>query len=135
MNEVYLMGKLSKEPELKKGKTSGKSYAWLSLSVKKKFKKKDDPARNQYDFINFTAYGGVAEQICKHAHKGTTVCLKGSVSSSKQNKNGTEIWTLVFVPEMAEIVYGTGEEEKKEESLPYFDDVDISDIDPDNLPF
>ena len=136
MNEVLLFGKLTKDPELRKSK-NGKSYMWGSIAVKKKFKSKDDPTRNTLDFISFTAFGGVAESIANHAKKGTYMTMKGNITTSKKTKGSLEYYSTDFIPEMVEIVFGTGESEEKpaEVSLPDFDDVDISEIKPEDIPF
>lgn len=138
MNEVMLFGKLAQEPQLRESK-NGNKYMFNSVCVKKKFKPKTDPTRNQYDYINFTAFGGVAQTLADHAHKGTYVTVRGALSSSKKKKGNVEYYATEFIAEIVEIAFGTGEIDSKpaeeQAALPYFEDVDVSAIDPETLPF
>ena len=89
MNLVVLTGRLTREPELKYGK-SGVAYLKFSLAVNRM--KKEDPT----DFINCAAFGKTAELIGEYVKKGNQLGVQGrmQVSSYEVNgekKNNTEV--------------------------------------------
>ena len=81
MNNVNLIGRLTRDPELKYGQ-SGKAYAKFSLAVPRKFTK------NEADFINCVAFGKTAETISKHFKKGNKIAVEGSLQTNQYESNG-----------------------------------------------
>jgi single-strand DNA-binding protein len=139
MNEVRLMGKLTKDPELQTSK-NGNHYMRFAISTKKEYVKKDDAGRNQLDFVNIIAYGGIAEYIAKHCRKGMYLVLKATVATVKTEYKGVTSWNNVITANMVEPVWGTGEGQQTENTftdsdLASFADIDTSAIDPEQLPF
>ena len=83
MNKVILMGRLTRDPEVRYSQgASQTSVARFSVAVDRRFKRDGDP---DADFFNCTAFGKQAEFIEKYLHKGTKIVLCGRV----QNDNYT----------------------------------------------
>ena len=78
MNEVMLLGRLAKDPEIKYTNSAEPlCIANFTLAVGKRFKKEGEP---DADFINCTAFRKTAEIIEKHVKKGQMIAVCGSLS-------------------------------------------------------
>lgn len=95
MNKVVLMGRLTRDPELKEG--NGKSYLRFNLAVDRRFKKEGQPTA---DFPSCLAFGKDAENIAKYFQKGSMICLGGRIQTgSYTNKDGQKVYTTEVVVE------------------------------------
>lgn len=81
MNLVTLIGRLTKDPELKFGQ-SGKAYSRFSLAVDRPFSK------TETDFINCVAFGRTAELIGEYLRKGRKVAVHGRLQMNRYEING-----------------------------------------------
>lgn len=70
MNSVQLVGRLTKDPDLRYTAVKGTAVARFSVAVKKKIK--DAEGNYGADFINCVAYGKIAENIANFFTKGNT---------------------------------------------------------------
>ena len=86
MNSVSLIGRLTKDPEIR---TSGElTIAKYTLAVDRH--KKDEPA----DFIRCVAFGRTAQFAEKYLRKGNQVGVNGSIrTGSYKDKNGNTVYT------------------------------------------
>lgn len=92
MNKVILMGRLTKDPDIRysQGEKST-AVARFSLAVDRKFKQEGQPTA---DFINCLAFGKRAEFIEKYCRKGTKLVVEGSWrTGSYTNKDGNKVYT------------------------------------------
>lgn len=78
MNQVILVGRLTKEPELKYTK-DGKGYCNFTLAVSREFKK------DETDFINCVAWDKRAEAIANYVKKGNKLGVIGRLQIDKNN--------------------------------------------------
>lgn len=86
MNKVILMGRMTKEPELKTTQ-GGASVVSFSLAVQKRFK----DANGEYgvDFIECVSWRTTAEFIHKFFRKGQLIGVVGSIQTrTYQTQNG-----------------------------------------------
>ena len=81
MNVVVLVGRLTRDPELKFGQ-SGKAYSRFSLAVDNPFK------REEPDFINCVAFGKTAELIGEYLRKGKKCGVNGKLQMNRYEING-----------------------------------------------
>ena|SRR5690554_3425113 len=87
MNNVSLIGRLVRQPELKQT-TNGTAYCKFTLAVNRRFK------RNEADFINCVAWKGTAENLTRFMKKGSRVGVVGAIQTgSYQNQNGQKVYT------------------------------------------
>lgn len=98
MNNVTLIGRLTKDPEQRQS-NSGTVMCNFTLAVNRRFKKQGQP---DADFITCVAFGKTAEIICKYLHKGDQMGAEGSIQTSNYtNKQGQKIYrTDVLVNQM-----------------------------------
>ena len=89
MNFTFHIGRLTKDPELRRTNT-GKAVCSFSLAVKNDFKNAD----GNYDsiFLDFVAFDVKAEAIAKYAHKGDRIAIAGkSAPRTYENKEGRKV--------------------------------------------
>ena len=73
MNKVILMGRLTKEPEVRYTQTSNTLVASFTLAVNRRFVKQGE--ERQADFINIIAWSKIGEFCSKYFSKGKQVCI------------------------------------------------------------
>lgn len=96
MNKVILMGRLTRDPELRYSKSADPvAVCKYTLAVNRRFK------RDEADFINVTSFGKTAEFADKYFQKGQKVSVVGRLQvSSWENDEGKRQWrTEVIVDE------------------------------------
>lgn len=101
MNKAILMGRLTREPEVRYSQTdSSMVIAKFSLAVDRRFKKQGDEVTT--DFFNCTAFGKQAEFVEKYLKKGTKVVVTGRIQNDNYtNKDGQKVYSVqIMVEEM-----------------------------------
>lgn len=117
MNHVTLMGRLTRDPELKYSQ-AGKAYCRFSLAVQREFN------REEADFINCLAFGKTAETIAKWLGKGRRIALQGRIQTGNyENKNGEKVNTFEVVADRFEFIDSTRSETSKNQTYSNNDDV------------
>ena len=79
MNIAILMGRLTRDPELKYT-TGGKAYANFTLAVQK--------TKDEAEFIDCVAWEKTAENIAEYFGKGNRILIKGRLSVNSYEQNG-----------------------------------------------
>ncbi|MGL5087899.1 MAG: single-stranded DNA-binding protein [Cetobacterium sp.] len=102
MNLVVLIGRLTRDPELKFGQ-SGKAYSRFSLAVDRPFSK------GEADFINCVAFGKTAELIGEYLRKGKKVAVNGRLQMNRYEVNGEKKTTYDVLVETMEFIEARGE--------------------------
>lgn len=98
MNKVELIGRLTKDPEVKLT-TNQTAYCNFTVAVDRRFKDKD--GQRQSDFINCVAWKQTADFINKYFHKGSRIGLCGSIQTRSYEKDGQKVFiTEVLVDEV-----------------------------------
>ena len=91
MNNVSLVGRLVRDPEVRYGQNESVSVAKFSLAVERKWKRDGEPT---VDFINCTVFGKSAEFTEKYFRKGMRVAITGRIQTgSYKNKDGQTVFT------------------------------------------
>lgn len=79
LNSCHFTGRFTADPELRTTQ-SGISVTGFSLAVQRNYKVDDEYPT---DFLNFVAWRGTAEFICKHFRKGNLIIVEGSLETRK----------------------------------------------------
>lgn len=94
MNHVVLMGRLTKDPEIRYT-NSGKTVGSFSIAVNRRFKSEGQP---EADFFNCVTFGKQAEFVEKYLHKGTKILLGGEVQNNNyKDKDGVTHYSVSIV--------------------------------------
>ena len=143
MNNVVLIGRLTRDPELRYIPNSGQAVSTFSLAIDKqlsKEKKQEMESRNQptADFINIVVWGRVAENCANYLAKGRLVAVQGRIQSgSYEAKDGTKRYTTDVVAQNVEFLeWGDKPQNDSKSSGSDFSDLqDFHPIDNDDIPF
>jgi single-strand DNA-binding protein len=106
MNKVELVGRLTKDPEIKL--TSNQTqFCNFTIAVDRRFK--DQNGQRQADFINCVAWRQTAVFIQKYFRKGNRIGLVGSIQTrSYDDQNGQKKFITEVVIDEAEFVESSG---------------------------
>lgn len=98
MNKVILMGRLTKDPDVRYSQANPPvAVARYSLAVNRRFKKQGE---QEADFINCVAFGKAAEFVEKFLKKGMQISIVGRIQTgSYTDKDGKKIYTTDVVAE------------------------------------
>lgn len=89
MNTITIIGRLTKDPDVKTGRSSGKSFVKFTVAVDRKFK--DAQGNKQTDFLICKAFGKTADFIGTYFVKGSKIGLTGSMQIDTYTaQDGTE---------------------------------------------
>ena len=155
MNNVVLIGRLTKDPELRYTQ-SGTAVARFALAVDKQLsreKKQEFEAKGQptADFINITVWGRMAENCANYLAKGRLTAVNGRIQTStyKDDNGQTRFFTDVVAREVEFLEWGDSPNQNQnqgsnqgfdskpsQEPADSFSGIDGFDsVDDDNIPF
>lgn len=96
MNKVILMGRLTREPEVRNSQ-GGTAVARYTLAVDRMFKREGEP---NTDFINCITFGKSAEFVEKYLKKGMRIAVSGRIQTgSYTNRDGVKVYTTDIIVE------------------------------------
>lgn len=115
MNKLILMGRLTRDPEIRYGGSTNTCIARFSLAVDRRFKKDGGPTA---DFFNCTAFSRLGEFVEKYLCKGTKIVLDGEIQNNNyQNKDGQMVYGFQVIANSIEFAESKkAAEERQEES-------------------
>ncbi len=97
MNNVVLVGRLTKDPELRYA--GDKAVCNFTLAVDRPFKK------DEADFIRIVTWGKQAENSEKYLRKGSQCAIQGSIQTgSYTDKNGNKRYTTDIMANRVEFL-------------------------------
>ena len=122
MNNVNLIGRLTRDPELRVT-TNMKSVGNFTLAVQRNFDKE------KTDFFKVVVWGKTAENLAEYIVKGNKIAVSGEIQTgSYKDKNDVTHYTTEVVGNRVEFLeWGT----KKDEDLPK----GFMEVDDDDVPF
>ena len=109
MNKVILMGRLTRDPEVRysQGENST-AIARYTLAVDRRFRRNNDGEQTA-DFIGCVAFGRSAEFAEKYFRQGLKVIVTGRIQTgSYTNKEGQKVYTTDVVVEDQEFADSKG---------------------------
>ena len=88
INKVVLLGRLTKDPELRYAPGTGTAVCRFTVAITRQFKK------DETDFINCVAFNKAAETITQYITKGRQLAITGSIrTGSYDAQDGTKRYT------------------------------------------
>ena len=102
MNKVILMGRLTRDPDVRYSQgDSPMAIARYTLAVDRRFRRDND--QQTADFISCVAFGRNGEFAEKYLHQGTKIVAEGRIQTgSYTNKDGNKVYTTEVVVENQE---------------------------------
>ena len=101
MNKVILMGRLTRDPEVRySAGENALAIARYTLAVDRRFRRDGEASA---DFISCVAFGRQGEFAEKYLHQGTKIAITGRIQTgSYTNKDGQRVYTTDVVVEEQE---------------------------------
>ena len=106
MNKVILMGRLTRDPEVRysQGGENSLAIARYTLAVDRRFRRNNDNNVQNADIIGCVAFGRSAEFAEKYFRQGLKVVVTGRIQTgSYMNKEGQKVYTTDVVVEDQEL--------------------------------
>lgn len=135
MNKVELIGRLTKDPELRSTQ-NGTNVAKYTIAINTGYGEKQ-----QTQFINISTWGKSGEFVSKYFKKGQSIGIVGRLNSNNyEDKNGNKRYSLEVITEDIEFIGDKKEEKIQQEEVlvpnNYKSDYETTlTIDDDMLPF
>ena len=101
MNKVQLVGRLTRDPELR---TTGNGVSVCSFTVAVNRRFRNAQGEYEADFINCVAWRQSAELLAKYFAKGRMVGLVGSIQTRNYEKDGQRVYVTEVVAD--EVSFG-----------------------------
>ncbi len=100
MNKVILMGRLTRDPEVRYSQGTNTAICRYSLAVDRRFKRDGEP---DADFFNCTVFGKSAEFAEKYFRQGTKVVVTGRIQNDNYtNRDGQKVYSVQIMVEEQE---------------------------------
>lgn len=100
MNKAILIGRLTRDPEVRYSQGSNTAVARYTIAVDRKFKKDGEPTA---DYIPCVVFGRQAEFAEKYFRKGMKVVISGRITTgSYTNRDGQKVYTTEITVEEQE---------------------------------
>lgn len=126
MNQVILIGRLTRDPELRFIGSTGKPVTNFTLAVNKDYKK------DEADFLRIVVWGNQAESVSKYLKKGSQCAVMGSIQTgSYQDKDGKTVYTTDINAQRVEFLGGG----KSQDDMREFTEDEFPLIQDDDVPF
>lgn len=144
MNNVVLIGRLTRDPELKYLPGSNNTAVTrFTLAVDRqlsKEKKQEMESKNQptADFISVTVWGKQAENVVNYTSKGRLIAVSGRIQTgSYEHKDGHKVYTTEVVADRVQFLdwgdTGTRSESTQQEEVEGMEG--FYKVDNDDIPF
>lgn len=144
LNRVILIGRLTKDPELRYTPT-GVAVTTFTLAVDRNFT--NQQGQREADFINIVTWRGLAENVANYLKKGRLAAVEGKIQTrSYENNEGKKVYVTEVVADNVRFLESTNKnnsddrQDRQRSNNDRFEDpfandgspIDISD---DDLPF
>ena len=117
MNNVVMIGRLTRDPELRFTAGSGKAVATFSIAVNRPFSK-----NNEADFFRIVVWGKPGENCANYLAKGRLVGVQGRIQNrSYDTNNGEKRYITEIVADRVEFLEW-GNRKENNNSNPEFPD-------------
>lgn len=89
LNQVTLMGNLTRDPELRQTPT-GQQVCSFSLALNRSYKDASGEWQEATDYIDIVAWGPLGERVAQYLHKGSRTLVQGRMQSRSWEQEGVK---------------------------------------------
>ena len=119
MNNVSIIGRLTRDPELKRTQ-SNISYVRFTLAVNRSFT--DESGERQADFISCIAWRAQAENLARFMKQGSQIGLVGRIQTGSYESDKGTIYTTDIVADNIQFLESKPKQDNKDNG---YDEQDI----------
>ena len=149
INSVVLVGRLTKDVELRKTQ-SGLSVAAFTVACDRRLSQEQKNNNEQSaDFINCVAWRGSADFLGSYAHKGDTVGVEGRIQTRSYDRDGQRVYVVEVLANSVNLLHSKQTVQSQEQAsyepqatqapkpqqMSDFDYLPNVDVSSDDLPF
>ena len=114
MNKVILMGRLTRDPEVRYTTNTNALVCSYSLAVNRRFKSEGQP---DADFINIVSWGKTAEFCSKYFTKGQQVGVIGRMQTRNyDDKDGNKRYTMEVVADSVQFLESKAQSQNRSQA-------------------
>lgn len=135
MNKVFLIGNLTRDPELRTT-SNGIAVCTFTLAVSRRFKNAN--GANDTDFLNVVVWRAQADSCAKYLKKGSKAAVSGSIQTRSYEVEGQKRYaTDIVADEVQFLSTRSGDGDYELESAPAVKSAPVSTLEPvdEDLPF
>ena len=134
MNKTVLIGRLTKDPELKYTPGAGTAVLTITLAVDRRFNKE---GKKEADFIPVVIWGKQAESTAQYVSKGKLIGISGRIQTRNyDHKDGYKVYvTEVVAEEVQFLEWANDKNSSSANNSTQSDYEDMTPIDDEDLPF
>lgn len=102
MNKAMLVGRLTRDPELRHT-TTGRAVCQITVAINRPFSSQD--GQREADFINVVVWDKSAENVAKYVHKGSQVSVEGRIQTrSYDNTEGKKVYVTEVIAQSVQFL-------------------------------
>lgn len=133
MNRVVLIGRLTKDPDLKFIPSTGNPVVTFNLAVDRRIPNKEGV--READFIPVVVYGKIAESIANYVNKGKLIGVTGRIQTRNyEAKDGTKRYLIEVIADEVQFLEWGKKNEGSNHNAEY-EAAGITPIDDGDVPF
>ena len=131
MNKAFLIGRLTKDPELRYS-SSNAAIVNFSIAIDRQYT--NNQGQRETDFINIVAFQKQAENIKKYVTKGSLVAVDGRIQTRNyEDKDGKRVYVTEVVADRVQFLSTKGSTSDGVSSAP-LDNVSPADFQTNDAP-
>ena len=131
MNKVFLIGRLSRDPELRHT-TSGMPVCQINVAISRPVGQGKEP---ETDFINVVVWNKQAENVSKYLAKGRQIAIEGRIQTRNYDNNeGKRVYVTEVIASNVEFLGSANDQTRNTQQFndnPF--DIDVSSQETANL--
>ena len=113
MNKVVLIGRVTRDPELRYTASNIPSVRF-TLAVNRPFENQN--GEREADFINIVVWRKQAENVKKYVTKGSLIAVEGRIQTGSYEKDGQRIYTTDVVADNVQFLESKAQSQNRTES-------------------
>ena len=128
MNKVFLIGNLTKDPELSTT-NNGVKFCTFTLAVSRNYSK---DGKRETDFLNVVVWRAQADNCARYLKKGSKAAVSGSIQTRNYENEGRRVYVTEIAADEVQFL-----STKNEDGVDELDDMDFDALRPidEDLPF
>ena len=142
MNIAILIGRLTRDPELRYLPNTGTPICRFTLAIdrslsKEKKQELEDEGKQTADFISVSAWGKQGEHCANYLEKGRLVAVQGRIQTGSYEKDGRRVYTTEVVAQRVKFLEWGDKGRGNDSDNSDWDDVmdGFIPVDDENIPF
>ena len=114
MNKVCLIGRITKDPELRYTSSNIPSVRF-TLAVNRTFSNQN--GEREADFITVVVWRNQAENVKKYVGKGSLIAVEGRIQTGSYEKDGQRVYTTEVVADNVQFLESKGQSQNRSDDV------------------